>query len=197
MRVSAFVPCVISAANAALSSAIALALALHLSQVQIIATDIAQAALELARSNLERHGVADRVRLLRGDLLEPLDAPVDLLVSNPPYTILSEIDEGVRRYEPHGALDGGPDGLVIYRRLLAQAPTKLRPGGAVLLEIGATQAAEVLGLGRLAFPAAEISVHRDLAGRDRVVVIDGKETRRQGDRELILLPISPSPCLLV
>jgi release factor glutamine methyltransferase len=118
------------------------------------------------------------VRLLQGDLLEPLAAPADLIVSNPPYTVLADIDEGVRRYEPHLALDGGIAGLELYGRLLAQAPAKLRPGGSILLEIGATQAAAVTQLAQRWFPAAAIGVRQDLAGLDRVVVIDDKETGR-------------------
>jgi release factor glutamine methyltransferase len=165
------------------SGAIAIALALHLPEARIDAIDISPDALALARQNVERYGLAERVRLLRGDLLEPITAPVDMIVSNPPYTILAEIDEGVWRYEPHLALDGGADGLDTYRRLLHQAPAKLRPGGAVLLEIGATQGAAVTQLSRQAFPDSEISVHSDLAGHDRVVVIENKETRRQGDEE--------------
>jgi release factor glutamine methyltransferase len=158
------------------SGAIAVALAIHLPMARIMATDISFDALELARRNVERHCVTERVRLLQGDLLDPLDKPVDLIVSNPPYTILSEIDEGVRRYEPRLALDGGPDGLDVYRRLLAQAPAKLRPGGAILLEIGAIQATAVTELARRLFPDAEVGVHQDLAGLDRVIVID-KVTR--------------------
>ncbi len=84
--------------------------------------DISPDALRVAGQNVERHGLAERVRLLEGDLLDPLPEPVDLLLSNPPYTILSEIDAGVRQHEPHLALDGGPDGLDVYRRLLAGAP---------------------------------------------------------------------------
>jgi release factor glutamine methyltransferase len=159
------------------SGAIAVALALHLPEARIEAIDISPDALALAQQNVERHGLAGRVRLLQGDLLDPLAEPVDLIVGNPPYTILSEIDEGVRRYEPHQALDGGADGLELYRRLLKQAPIKLRPGGAVLLEIGATQAAAVTDLARRSFSAATVSVHQDLAGLDRVVVIDDKVTR--------------------
>ena len=77
----------------------------------------------------------------------------------------------MRRHEPGGALDGGPDGLAVYRRLLAQAPAKLRPGGALLLEIGATQGAAVADLARRSFPKARIGVHQDLAGLDRVVTV--------------------------
>lgn len=153
------------------SGCIAVALAVYLPSAQICAVDISPDALALARLNAERHGVGTRIRLLQGDLLAPLEAPADMIVSNPPYTVLSAIDEGVRRHEPHCALDGGPDGLALYRRLLHAAPARLRPGGAVLLEIGATQAAAVARLAREAFPAAQIDVHSDLAGLDRVVAI--------------------------
>jgi release factor glutamine methyltransferase len=158
------------------SGAIAIALALHLPKARIDAIDISPDALALARQNVERHGLAGRVCLLHGDLLDPVAEPVDMIVSNPPYTILAEIDAGVRRYEPHQALDGGADGLDVYRRLLRQAPAKLRPGGAVLLEIGATQATAVTALARQAFPRASVDVYQDLAGHDRVVVIDDEQT---------------------
>jgi release factor glutamine methyltransferase len=157
------------------SGCIAIALAKHLPSAELIAVDVSPGALQVAAANAERHGVADRVRLVQGDLLAPLDRPVDLLVSNPPYTVLGEIDEGVRRHEPRGALDGGPDGLDLYRRLLAEAPAKLRRNGAALLEIGATQGAAVSELAREHFPGARISLHKDLAGLDRVVIIESKE----------------------
>lgn len=154
------------------SGAIAVALAAHLPAARIDAVDLSPAALAVAARNAARHGVAARVRLLQGDLLAPLEQPVDLLVSNPPYTLLAEIDEGVRRHEPHLALDGGPDGLALYRRLLAQAPPLLRPGGALLLEIGAAQGPAVSALARQHFPAAQVRVAQDLAGLDRIVTID-------------------------
>jgi release factor glutamine methyltransferase len=158
------------------SGCIAVVMAAHLPEALIVATDLSPGALAVARENLERHGVSKRVRLVGGDLLEPLDAPVDLLVSNPPYTVLSAIDEGVRRHEPRQALDGGQDGLDLYRRLLAQAPARLRLDGAALLEIGATQGAAVMAIARAHFPAAQIRVHQDLAGLDRVVEISSGAT---------------------
>lgn len=153
------------------SGCIAVALAANLPRARVYATDISPAALEVAARNAARHQVAGRVTLLQGDLLAPLPEPVDLLVSNPPYTILAEVDEGVRQHEPHLALDGGPDGLDLYRRLLAAAPAYVRSGGALLLEIGAWQGAAVAALARAHFPGADVLVHRDLAGRDRVVSI--------------------------
>ena len=160
------------------SGCIAVALAVHLPEALVYATDISPEALRIARQNVERHGVVERVRPIEGDLLDALPEPVDVLVSNPPYTILEEIDVGVRRHEPHLALDGGTDGLDVYRRLLAAAPAKLRSGGAVLLEIGATQAAAVVDLARAHFPATRIKVYQDLAGLDRMVVVETRAVRR-------------------
>lgn len=152
------------------SGAIAVALAAHLPEATIYATDISADALAVAASNVERHGLAGRVRLLHGDLLAPLPGPVDLIVSNPPYTVLAEVEPNVLAHEPHLALEGGPDGAAIYRRLLAMAPEYLRPEGAILLEIGAWQGELVAGLLREALPAARVTIHQDLAGRDRVVL---------------------------
>ena len=153
------------------SGCIAVALAVHMPAALIYAIDISPEALRVAQQNVERHGVAERVQLIEGDLLDALPEPVDMLVGNPPYTILAEVDAGVRLHEPRLALDGGADGLGVYRRLLAAAPAKLQPGGAMLLEIGATQAMAVADLARVYFPVARIEVHQDLAGLDRVVVI--------------------------
>jgi release factor glutamine methyltransferase len=161
------------------SGAIALALAANLPpQARIYATDISADALEVAAANVARHGHSAQVRLLQGDLLAPLPEPVHLIVSNPPYTVLSEIDAGVRDHEPSLALDGGSDGLELYRRLMPQAASWLRGdvNGCMLLEIGATQAAAVLALAREALPQAALAVHKDLAGHDRVIAI---ETPRQ------------------
>jgi release factor glutamine methyltransferase len=157
------------------SGCIAVALAVYLPHARIYATDISPDALAVARTNAECHGVAARVTFLEGDLLAPLPEPVDLLVSNPPYTVLAQIDEGVRRHEPRLALDGGPDGLAFYRRLLSEAPGRLRTGGAVLLEIDAEQGHAVAALARGAFPGADVRLHKDLAGHDRVVTIYGVE----------------------
>lgn len=152
------------------TGAIAIALAAHLPSAVVYATDLSAAALAVAARNVERHGLGGRVRLLHGDLLAPLPEPVDLLVSNPPYTILAEVEPNVRAHEPRLALDGGPDGAAIYRRLLASARERLRPGGAVLLEIGAWQGELVAGLVREALPSLAVTVHQDLAGLDRVVL---------------------------
>lgn len=150
------------------SGAIALALAYHLPAARIYATDLSPAALAVAQANAARHHLSERITFLAGDLLAPLPEPVDLLVSNPPYTVLSTIEPHVYAHEPHLALDGGPDGLAPYRTLAATAQPYLRPGGAILLEIGATQAGEVQRL--FAGQFTRIAVYQDLAGLERVVV---------------------------
>lgn len=154
------------------SGAIAIALAAALPQARVFAVDASSDALAVAATNIERHGVTNRVRLLAGDLLAPLPQAVDILVSNPPYTLLGAVDEGVRRHEPHLALDGGPDGLGVYRRLLAQAPASLRPGGLLLLELGHGQWPAVAALAQAAFPAATVQSYRDLAGIIRVLGLE-------------------------
>jgi release factor glutamine methyltransferase len=156
------------------SGCIAIALATKLPGAKMFAIDASVEALSLARHNARRHNVRDRVIFLLSDLLHALDQPVDLIVSNPPYVSRSELGEvspEISQYEPRLALDGGADGLEVIRQLLAQAKEKLRPGGAVLVEIGAAQGQSVAKLARNYFPGANILVKKDLAGLDRLLVI--------------------------
>lgn len=154
------------------SGCIAVALAANLPGALVYAVDRSVDALDVARRNIERHRLDGRIAPIHGDLLEPLTVPVDLIVSNPPYTVMAENDAGVNRHEPRLALDGGPDGLDLYRRLLAEAPGYLRSGGSILLEIGAQQGAAVAELARAALPNARVTIERDLAGWERAVIID-------------------------
>jgi release factor glutamine methyltransferase len=155
------------------SGCIAVALAHHAPRCRVYGLDISVAALAVAERNVARHRLEERVALLHSDGLAALPEAVDLLVSNPPYTLLDEVDEGVRRHEPHLALDGGPDGLEAYRRLLPAAASAFNPArpAALLLEIGAWQGDDVAALARHSFPAAQVAVLPDLAGRDRVVEV--------------------------
>jgi release factor glutamine methyltransferase len=153
---------------------ITVALAAHLPNATVYAIEIAPPALAVARRNVERHGLTARVRMVAGDTLTPLSGPVHLIVSNPPYVSTGDcasLPVSVRDHEPRLALDGGPDGLSVIRRLLAQAPAKLHPGGRLLIEIGADQGEAVTSLARTFFPRATIRVHPDLAGRDRVLEV--------------------------
>jgi release factor glutamine methyltransferase len=147
--------------------AIAISLALELPQVKIYATDISAPALKVALVNCQKYGVIDRVRLLHGDMLDPLPEPVDLIIANLPYVKESEID-GVK-FEPQLALDGGSDGTERIRQLCRQAGSKLRPGGSLLLEIGQGQREAVTALLNTLLPDGEIEVTPDLSGIDRVI----------------------------
>jgi release factor glutamine methyltransferase len=157
------------------SGAIGLALAAHLPGARVLASDIAPRALELTRLNAERNGVADRVLVREGDLLTPVEEPVHLITANLPYVCSWEIptlEPEVRLFEPREALDGGDDGLDLYRRLLTQAPGRLLPGGALLAELDPRQMPVATALARDAFPGAPVRTVQDLAGRERVVVVE-------------------------
>ncbi|MDP6646923.1 MAG: peptide chain release factor N(5)-glutamine methyltransferase [Dehalococcoidales bacterium] len=152
------------------SGALAISLAVTLPRVKIYATDISSSALGIAQSNCQKHGVLNRIWLLQGDLLEPLPEPVNLIVANLPYVreeALSQVN--TRYFEPHLALDGGPDGLEMIRRLGTQVGTKLRLGGGLLLEIGLDQGEAVVVFFRHLFPSAEIKLIPDGCGIDRVM----------------------------
>ena len=156
------------------SGCIVVTLAVRLPDMRFLATDVSPAALAVAEENARRHGVAGRVRLLSGHLLQPLPGPVDLIVANLPYVPSERLDSlqpEVRDHEPRGALDGGPDGTELIRPMLRQARAYLRPGGALMLEIDEEQGATMAEAARSAFPAAAVRVLPDLAGRDRVLVV--------------------------
>jgi len=167
------------------SGAIAVALTVHRPNLVIYAVDCFPGALEVARVNAARHGVAARIRFLLGDLLDPLPVNPDLILANLPYVGRDEwetLAPEITNYEPHIALDGGDGGLEVLQRLLIQATSKLRPGGVMLLEIGATQGERASRLALTHFPDASISVLKDYAGLDRLlrVVMNQPETERDG-----------------
>jgi len=157
------------------SGAIAVAVAVRMPSATVYATDLSPIALEVSRANAERHGVADRVKLLAGDLVEPLRelaGEFDAILSNPPYIPsgdISALEPEVSVHEPREALDGGPDGLEVYRRLLPDAIGLLREGGFTAVEVGAGQASDVAEIARGA-RCSRTECVRDLAGIERVVV---------------------------
>jgi release factor glutamine methyltransferase len=148
----------------------------------VLAIDISEKAAHVARQNAQSLGLTDRVTIQTGDLFEPIkrivDArPFDMIVANPPYIAsdqMQSLDKSVRDYEPHLALDGGIDGLVIHRRILEKSTDHLVPGGRVFLEIAFDQgpaAREMTG----AFAAfMDIRILKDFAGRDRVLALQSK-----------------------
>lgn len=142
----------------------------------VVASDISEAALQLARENARRLGLDDaRVRFVLSDLFEKVidEAPFNLVVSNPPYVAGREWDRlprDVREYEPKEALYGGEDGLAVIGRILAEAPAALCSGGWLVLEIGEGQAEQVEEMARSAgrYDPAATRARRDLAGIQRV-----------------------------
>ena len=157
------------------SGCIAVALADKLPHDTVIATDVSPEALQVAAENAARNGVGDRIRFLESDLLSSVSEPLDLIVANLPYIPDAEVPSlqpEVWQFEPCVALGGGPDGLSLIRRLLAQAQAMLSPHGAIMLEINPPQSAALPSEACDAFPGADVRVVKDLAGLDRVVVID-------------------------
>lgn len=133
------------------SGCVAIALARHLPDVRIGASDVSEAALAVARNNATRLGVADRIEFRCGDLLAPWSGsgPFDVIVSNPPYVAADEaaaLPVTVRDYEPHEALFGGADGLEVIRRLATESPAHLGEGGHLLIEVAYDQSPRVRAL---------------------------------------------------
>lgn len=138
------------------------------------ATDVSQDALALAGENARRLGVAERVTLLRGNLLEPLPERLDVLLANLPYVAPRDAEtlaRDVRSFEPALALYGADDGLGHLRTLFAQAPAHLKPNAALILEFGYDQRGAVVALARETFPGCDVTVGADYAGWDRYAII--------------------------
>jgi len=156
------------------SGCILITLLAELPLAQGVGTDISEAALQLAGETARRLDVGDRARFVVADWLDGVPGPFDLIVSNPPYIPAAEIAglaREVAAHDPHRALDGGADGLEAYRRIALGAPGALRPGGQLLVEIGASQSEAVSALFRASgFTVGEDGLRRDLGGRPRCIV---------------------------
>jgi release factor glutamine methyltransferase len=155
------------------SGAVGIAVAKAVPSVHIVARDVSARALRVAAANIARHRLRRRITPVRGDLLRGA-RPADLILANLPY--ISESQKRVRprelEYEPALALDGGQDGLALIRAAVAQAPAVLKPPGAMLLECDPAQARRLVRLARGYWLQASITIHKDLAGRDRVVRVE-------------------------
>jgi release factor glutamine methyltransferase len=156
------------------SGCLAVALACKRPAFRVLATDISEPALEVARRNVTRHGVSARVRCVQADLLATSGGPFDLIVSNPPYVPESHrqaLPPEVRDHEPAVALFAGEDGLEILGRLVAQAVVALAPEGILIFECGMGQSDEVVRLigdtGKLRL----LDMRRDLQGIPRTAVV--------------------------
>lgn len=163
------------------SGCIAISILKQLPEARAAAVDISPDALEVARTNADRHDVADRLDLLQGDLLEPLRRhpsghEAHYLLSNPPYIPDDEwddpkmMDPGVKNYVPEIALRGGPDGLRFVRPLIEHAHEHLRAGGVLGVEVAASRAEQVLDLARQQEYLRDARILEDLDGLPRVLI---------------------------
>lgn len=156
---------------------IAVAIAKNFPNARIIATDISDAALTVAAKNIEKHQLNDRIKLLCGDLFDPIIPQLnaekfDLIICNPPYVSAAEfetLDKNVKDYEPKAALQAGPDGLDIYRRIVEKVDDFLKPDGALMLEIGYTHGSAVRELLEQLACFAEIKIEKDFHNNDRII----------------------------
>ncbi len=161
------------------SGCLALALAQQLPETTVDAVDLSEAALRVARRNVEQHQLKGRIQLFEGDLLSPLASlgQYDLIVSNPPYIADGDprLEQSVRQFEPAIALyeHTGLDGLNFYRRLLAESPDLLQCEGKLLIELPEDGADAISTLGRE--QGWESEVRRDLANIERVISFTRKE----------------------
>ena len=153
---------------------IAINLALHLPKARVFATEVSPSALEVARANIRTHKVEERITLVQGNLLATVEGPVDVIVANLPYIPsdrLKKLQPEVR-WEPPIALDGGPDGLDLIRKLLGQARENLSRSGIALLEIDPEHQAPLRQLVGDLFPGAAASVEQDMARLDRIFAVE-------------------------
>ena len=159
------------------SGAIAIALAREVRNVFLVATDMSRKALRLARQNAKENAVLERIAFIHGDLFSPFRLfgereAFDLILSNPPYIVRSEIGNlarEVKDFEPIIALDGGEDGFDFHRKIISRCPKYLRRGGWLLLEVGQGQAGEVSEMLEKTGRFSPIERIQDLSGIERVV----------------------------
>lgn len=157
---------------------IAIAIAKNLENADIIATDICDAALKIAAKNIEKYQLKDRIKLLCGDLFDPLIPQIDtekfdLIVCNPPYVSASEyeiLDKNVKDYEPKIALYAGDNGLDTYRKLTEKVCDFLNPDAALILEIGYNQGPAVRELLEQTACFKNIKIEKDTSGNDRIAI---------------------------
>lgn len=155
------------------SGCVAVTIAVEHRHARVVAADLSADALEIARRNAVRHGVADRVECVHGDLLKPLSGTFDLIVANPPYVPMGArraLQPEVRNFEPETALFGGTDGLELIRRLVSEAAPRLEQSGYLVFEFGDGQESAVSELISASEGLRMIDVKNDLQGIPRVAI---------------------------
>ncbi|MDE5617916.1 MAG: peptide chain release factor N(5)-glutamine methyltransferase, partial [Clostridia bacterium] len=141
-----------------------------LADVSVVASDISEKALAVAKSNIDNNGVADKVTLIAGDMFAAVEGQFNLIICNPPYIPSKDINslqKEVRCYAPVIALDGGKDGLDYYRTIAECADKYLTDGGALALEVGVNQAGSVA---KLLEGKYSVSVIKDMQGIERIII---------------------------
>ena len=156
------------------SGAIAVAVALNIDNSFVYACDISDIALKIADKNIKKYSLENKIQLCHGDLLDSLLTKVDIILSNPPYIPTNQIQDLSKEVlnEPKIALDGGMDGLVSITKLMKQAIDKLKPKGAMVIEISPELSERVIKLADKYFPESQISILKDLMGMNRAVLIN-------------------------
>jgi release factor glutamine methyltransferase len=157
------------------SGAVALAIAANSKSVDIIATDNSGGALDVVRRNASKLGLSNRISFVRCDMLDAVGGPVDMIVSNMPYIPSGQIPhlQAEIQREPAVALDGGDDGLDLFRRLVAQAKTKLAPGGVVVVELMPEQMETASVISRRTMPnLSTMRTREDLMGSERALILE-------------------------
>ena len=153
------------------SGCIGIALSVNVPDLRVAATDISPRALEVARRNAVKNGVSEQMEFLCRDLF-PADGEHNLIIANLPYIPTNTLYRlPIYGREPTVALDGGVDGLDLIRRLLVEVPDRLLPGGLLLMEIEASEGPAVLSLAYDVFAEAEIHLHKDLSGHERILEV--------------------------
>jgi release factor glutamine methyltransferase len=161
---------------------VAISIARNHANCRIVATDISDAALEVAERNVIKHGLPNRVKLLRGDLFEPIipglgPAKFDLIAANPPYVsepAYEKLAKNVKDYEPKQALIAGKDGLDVIKKIIINAGQFLKPTGALMLEIGNEQGSAVKKLLEESSCFENVTIEKDYNMLDRLVIAVAK-----------------------
>jgi release factor glutamine methyltransferase len=169
------------------SGCVAVAIARNFANCRFVATDISDAALAVAEKNVAKHGLMNRIKLLQGDLFEPViaglgPAKFDLIVCNPPYVSEPDYEKlarNVKDFEPKSALTAGQDGLDIIKKIIADANRHLKPAGTLMFEIGNEQGNTVHKLLETAGYFGDVKIEKDYSNLDRVAIAVMKQDEAQ------------------